>query len=164
MSSHRAILLICVILSITLLITDSKPIYNFKKSYVTQLTSFNYNNQVQKIRQNTKYVTIVHFYKYDGTFLTYLLDGKSLKLVEDIDKWTDQYNGVFRIGAVDCDEYPQICKDQGVKTFPTVKVYPPIPMPPVEIIVILCVYINFYSNKSQQIRFRKQHQNIYIVI
>lgn len=45
----------------------SKPIYDFKKSYVTQLTSFNFKDQVTKIRQNTNYVSIVHFYKYKGT-------------------------------------------------------------------------------------------------
>ena len=42
----------------------SKPIYNFKTSYVTQLTDFNFKDQVTKIRQNTNYVAIVHFYKF----------------------------------------------------------------------------------------------------
>ena len=42
----------------------AKPVYNFKTSYVTQLTDFNFKNQVTKIRQNTNYVAIVHFYKF----------------------------------------------------------------------------------------------------
>ena len=44
--------------------TTAKAIYNFKTSYVTQLTDFNFKDQVTKIRQNTNYVAIVHFYKY----------------------------------------------------------------------------------------------------
>ena len=52
-----------------------------------------------------------------------------------MDKWTNEYNGVFRIGSVDCDEYPKICTEQGVSKFPTFKIYPPIPMPPTEITV-----------------------------
>jgi hypothetical protein len=44
----------------------TKPIYDFSKSYVTQLTNFNFNDQINKIRQTTNYVSIVHFYKYNG--------------------------------------------------------------------------------------------------
>jgi hypothetical protein len=47
-------------------ISSAKPIYNFKTSYVTQLTTLNFKDQVTKIRQNTNYVSIVHFYKYNG--------------------------------------------------------------------------------------------------
>lgn len=31
------------------------------------------------------------------------LDGKSLDFAPEFDTWTNEYNGVFRIGAVDCD-------------------------------------------------------------
>ena len=51
-------------------LTHSASIYNTKKSYVTQLTNFNFENQVSKIRQNTNQVSIVHFYKESGTSLT----------------------------------------------------------------------------------------------
>jgi|GWRWMinimDraft_6_1066014.scaffolds.fasta_scaffold53700_1 type II secretory pathway component PulC len=44
----------------------AKPIYDFKTSYVTQLTNFNFKDQVTKIRQNTNYVAVVQFYKYNG--------------------------------------------------------------------------------------------------
>jgi hypothetical protein len=44
-----------------------KPIYDFKSSYVTQLTNINFKDQVTKIRQNTNYVAVVQFYKYNGT-------------------------------------------------------------------------------------------------
>ena len=56
-------LLLLLCLSISSL---AKPIYDFKSSYVTQLTNFNFKDQVTKIRQNTNYVAVVHFYKYNG--------------------------------------------------------------------------------------------------
>ena len=55
------ILLLCLIM-----LGHSKPVYNFGKSYVTQLTNFNFKDQVTKIRQNTNYVSVVQFYKFGG--------------------------------------------------------------------------------------------------
>ena len=57
---------ILAILFLLGLLVSSKPVYDFKTSYVTQLTDFNFKDQVTKIRQNTNYVAIVQFYKYDG--------------------------------------------------------------------------------------------------
>lgn len=37
-------------------------------------------------------------------------DSKSKDFVPEMDKWTNEYRGVFRIGAVDCEEYPQLCE------------------------------------------------------
>lgn len=39
------------------------PIYNFKKSYIMNLTPLNFEDQVSKYRHNTHYVSIVQFYK-----------------------------------------------------------------------------------------------------
>lgn len=91
---------VIILLACTLAL--SKPIYDFKKSYVINLTPLNYADQVTKYRQNTNYVSIVQFYKST--------DGKSKDFVPEMDKWTNEYRGVFRIGAVDCEEYPQICQ------------------------------------------------------
>lgn len=44
----------------------SKSIYDFKKSYVINLTPLNYADQVTKYRQNTNYVSVVQFYKASG--------------------------------------------------------------------------------------------------
>lgn len=63
--NQKIFLVVLVILSIWTV--NSKAIYDFKKSYVNQLTNFNFKDQVEKIRQNTNYVSIVHFYKYSGT-------------------------------------------------------------------------------------------------
>lgn len=48
------------------LLAMGKTVYDFKTSYVTTLTDFNFKDQVTKIRQNTNYVSIVQFYKYNG--------------------------------------------------------------------------------------------------
>lgn len=65
---NRSFMILAAVLALVGLAL-SKPIYNFKTSYVTQLTDFNFKDQVTKIRQNTNYVALVQFYKYD--------DGKS---------------------------------------------------------------------------------------
>jgi len=62
MSRVPILIILVSILSLSL----SKPIYDFKTSYVTQLTDFNFKDQVTKIRQNTNYVSVVQFYKYNG--------------------------------------------------------------------------------------------------
>ncbi len=61
----NTLFLVLAVLLVSLI--NSASIYNTKKSYVTQLTNFNFENQVSKIRQNTNQVSIVHFYKESGT-------------------------------------------------------------------------------------------------
>ena len=36
---------------------------------------------------------------------------------------------MLRIGAVDCEEFSQICDKEGVTEFPTYRIYPPFPVP-----------------------------------
>jgi len=63
MNKNILLLVIATLLAVSM----GKPVYNFKtSSYVTQLTDFNFKDQVTKIRQNTNYVAIVHFYKFNG--------------------------------------------------------------------------------------------------
>lgn len=112
-----------LILVVTFLaVALAKPVYEHSKSNVMPLTNFNFNDQISKIRQTTNYVSIVHFYKH--------ADGKSLAFAPDFDKWTDEYRGVFRICAVDCDTYAELCRKEDITEFPTIKLYAPIPIPP----------------------------------
>ena len=58
-----------LILSIFLLnFINTKNIYD-KKSYVTPINQINFENQVNKIRQKTKFVSIVHFYRSEGNII-----------------------------------------------------------------------------------------------
>ena len=36
---------------------------------------------------------------------------------------------MFRIGAVECNEFADICAKEGITEFPTYRVYPPFPVP-----------------------------------
>lgn len=63
-------ILISVLVFLLLSLAHAKPIYDFKTSYITQLNDFNFKDQVTKIRQNTNYVSIVQFYKYNGNTIT----------------------------------------------------------------------------------------------
>lgn len=62
----KGLVVFVMVMALTAIPSVAKPIYNFKTSYVTQLTNFNFKDQVTKIRQNTNYVAITHFYKYNG--------------------------------------------------------------------------------------------------
>jgi hypothetical protein len=50
-------------------------------------------------------------------------------MAKDYDAFATENKGIFRIGSVDCDEQPQICTKEKVTSFPSIKVYPPFPMP-----------------------------------
>lgn len=104
---------ITILLVLLIGLALAKPVYDLKKSYVANLTPLNYNDQVSKYRQNTHYVSVVQFYKYSGT-LSFYLDGKSLDFAPKMDDWAKEFRGVFRIGAVDCEEYPAFCDKEGV--------------------------------------------------
>lgn len=45
------------------------------------------------------------------------------------EKFSLENKGVFRVGAVNCEESEAICKKEGVTTTPTIKIYPPFPAP-----------------------------------
>lgn len=47
----------------------------------------------------------------------------------EYNKFATENKGIFRIGAIDCDDFEAICKKEGVSVFPTIKLYPPFPMP-----------------------------------
>lgn len=43
-----------------------------------------------------------------------------------------EYKGMFRIGAVNCEDFPKICEKEGVQHYPSYKVYPPVPAPVID--------------------------------
>jgi hypothetical protein len=48
------------------------------------------------------------------------------------ESFTKENKGLFRLGAIDCEEFTQICKKEKVTTFPTFRVYPAFPAPTVD--------------------------------
>lgn len=61
-------------------------------------------------------------------------DGKSVALAKEIDEFSNEYKGVFNIASVNCAEEPGICEKEKVKDFPTVRVYPPLPLPSIDVV------------------------------
>tara|TARA_B110001450_G_C17619007_1_gene480410 strand:+ start:321 stop:734 length:414 start_codon:yes stop_codon:yes gene_type:complete len=60
-------------------------------------------------------------------------DGKSESdIKEQLMKFASDNMGIFRVGAMDCGKWADICKKEGVKEYPTIKTYPPFPMPVVD--------------------------------
>jgi hypothetical protein len=57
-----------LVFCIVVLGLSAKPVYDHSKSNVMPLTNFNFNDQINKIRQTTNHVSIVHFYKHSGNF------------------------------------------------------------------------------------------------
>jgi len=71
--------------------------------------------------QRDKGSAIVHFYKEN--------DGKSQKMISELEKFATETKGIFRTGAVNCDDFKEICAKEKVAEFPTVRMYPPFPVP-----------------------------------
>lgn len=62
----RSALLFYLLIALYFTSCFCKIIYNTKKSYIIPITRLNFDSQVSKIRQTTKMITIVQYYKYNG--------------------------------------------------------------------------------------------------
>lgn len=60
-------------------------------------------------------------------------DGHSARIATELDSFTTEYKGLFYIGAVNCGEEPTICEKEKITVFPTVRVYPPNPLPSIDV-------------------------------
>lgn len=45
------------------------------------------------------------------------------------EKFGIEQKKMLRVGAVDCDEWSNICSKEGITEYPTYRVYPPFPVP-----------------------------------
>jgi hypothetical protein len=61
-------------------------------------------------------VTITHFFKYNGKIIYILnfLDGESKDFAPKFDEFTNEYRGIFRIGACDCEENAKLCEKENI--------------------------------------------------
>lgn len=103
-------------------ITSKKEVtlYDDKVSLVSNLNSRNFNSQVITNRSKNL-ISIVHFYT--------LSDGKSNEYVENFDKLATEFDGMFKIAAMNCAQYKDVCEKQEVTSYPVFKVYPLLPTP-----------------------------------
>lgn len=111
------------VLAITLVFAlANTQLYDLLKSDVIKLSKQNWNAQVTNNRQNGK-IFIVHFYTND--------DGQSYKFSKEFDKKASEMKGILHFGFVNCSENADFCKNEQPDQMPGLKVYPPVPIPPI---------------------------------
>ena len=107
-------ILICILLN------SAYPLYEPTKSNVAELNPKYFDIQIIQARTKTG-TSFVHFYTKD--------DLKSHNYKKEINKLASDYDGMFKIAAVNCGEYKELCEKQEVREFPSFKIYPPLPAP-----------------------------------
>lgn len=56
-------------------------------------------------------------------------DEGAIEFAKSFNTFTNDYQGVFKIGACNCDEEIQICSKETSGKTPIIKIYPPMPIP-----------------------------------
>ena len=112
--------LISLIIYILLSTVFSLNLYDNNVSNVVNLNPKNFGDQIIQNRSKN-IISIVHFYKLD--------DGKSRGLKLVFEKFAEDNDGLFKVAAINCKEFLDICEKQEVREYPIFKVYPPLPAP-----------------------------------
>jgi hypothetical protein len=105
---------------IIIAVANCMELYDSSKSNVINLNKKNFDTQIISNRSK-KIVSIVHYYTPD--------DSKSTGYKSEFEKLASEYDGMFKVGAMNCKEFREICEKQEIREFPTFKVYPPLPAP-----------------------------------
>ena len=105
--------LLCLIVSVL------GDIYEKTSSDIFFINAQNFDRLVTKRRD--KYVSIVHFYRES--------DGKSRSWASEIKDLAADWQGVYNIGVVNCNQNEGLCESQSVGTVPVIKIIPPFPTP-----------------------------------
>ena len=98
-------------------------LYDAGRSTLINLNPMNFDTQITNNR-NKNIISFIHFYSPD--------DGKSNELKEVFIELDKEYSGMFKLAGLNCKKYKDLCSKQGVTEFPTYKIYPPLPAPPMK--------------------------------
>ena len=98
------------------------PLYDQRQSDVMNLNQLNFDTQITKLL-GTGSVSVVHFYS-NG-------DGRSPSMKAEFERFAKDLKGIFKVGAVNCDESAHLCDkhDASVADLPKFRIFPPMPMP-----------------------------------
>ena len=99
---------------------SAMSLYDNNLSNVVNLNPKNFGDQIIQNRSKN-IISIVHFYKLD--------DGKSRGIKLVYEKFAEETDGLFKVTALNCKEFTDICEKQEIREFPTFKIYPPLPAP-----------------------------------
>ncbi len=148
MNSKSTIKFTLVLVFLILSSTIQAHLYDNNNSNVVNLNPKNFDTQIT-LNRSKNIVSIVHFYKLD--------DGKSRGLKLEFEKLAQDYDLMFKVGAINCRDFKDICEKQDVKEFPTVKVYPPLPSPvwvyegKIETAAMVSYMGRFMDNKAKEL-------------
>lgn len=101
----------------------TKHYYADHNSNVIALSQRNWGNIVKKGITN-KQIYVVHFFKSESGG-----DNQSYQFSENFETQSEKSKGLFNFAGVDCETDSKLCTEEGITSFPTVKIYPPIPIP-----------------------------------
>ena len=98
-------------------------LYDPGRSTLINLNPMNFDTQITNNR-NKDVISFIHFYSPD--------DGKSPQLKDVFIELDKEYSGMFKLAGLNCKKYKDLCSKQGVTDYPTYKIYPPLPAPPMK--------------------------------
>ena len=123
-------------------------LYDPGRSTLINLNPMNFDTQITNNR-NKDIISFIHFYSPD--------DGKSNQLKDVFIELDKEYSGMFKLAGLNCKKFKDLCSKEGVTDYPTYKIYPPLPAPPmkyegkIEPKNILSYLGRFIGNKAQEL-------------
>ena len=123
-------------------------LYDAGRSTLINLNPMNFDTQITNNR-NKQVIAFVHFYSPD--------DGKSKQLKDVFIELDKEYSGMFKLAGLNCKKFKDLCSKEGVTDYPTYKIYPPLPAPPmkyegkIETKYIISYLRKFVGNKVQEL-------------
>jgi thiol-disulfide isomerase/thioredoxin len=108
------------VLALLVLSASCENLYQNTKYSVVSVSSKNWDTQVMS-KRNIGHVVIAHFYRAD--------DGRSRSFRDVFDDEAKKNKGIFMFVGVDCQENIAICQREDARDFPSIKIYPPVPIP-----------------------------------
>jgi hypothetical protein len=102
-----------------------------------KITTVNSSNSPEKMESPPSTFTIreVIFIRFSQVNFSphHFLDGFSDGFTTDYQKFALDYKNIFRVLAVNCGSYPDICDKEKIEETPVLRVYPQIPIPSFDI-------------------------------
>jgi thioredoxin-like negative regulator of GroEL len=148
MNSKQHFFNIFLILLIIFNLSQCAELYDNNNSNVINLNKKNFDTQIT-LNRSKNIVSLVHYYKLD--------DGKSRGMKLALEKLAADYDLMFKVTAMNCKDFADLCEKNDVREFPTIKVYPPLPAPimdyegKLETPAIVSFMGKFIGNKVQEL-------------
>lgn len=148
MYMNRNFKIFCVAIIAILNVSLCSDLYDKNNSNVINLNKKNFDTQIT-LNRSKNIISVVHYYKLD--------DGKSRGMKLEFEKLAADYDLMFKVAALNCKDFADICEKQDIREFPTIKVYPPLPAPvmtyegKVETSALVSYMGKFILNKVQEL-------------